>query len=116
MRNSELIMRIAAAVELVAVLFNLFMAFIWFISLIWVLIGLLWGLIALAAVVEACVAVFVIVRGYSPFALAGPILGMIVSVCNFNLFFGLGIEMIVLVLFIVAMVLRGQEDAAANAS
>ena len=111
MRNSDVAARIGAAVEVIAILFNLLAAFLWFISFIWVLIGLLWGLVALVALVQGAIALFVMVKGYSPVGIAGPLLGIGVSLCNFNFFAG-SIEVLVLLLMIGALVLRGQEDAA----
>ena len=112
MKNSDLAVRIGAALELMLVLFNLGLAFMWFISLVWVLVGLFWGLVGLGVLVEAGIAIFVLIRGYTPLAIVGPVLGLIASVCNFNLFGGM-FEMVVLLVMIVAMVLRGQEDQAA---
>lgn len=114
MKNSDLAARIAAVAELMAVLLNLFVAFIYFISLIWVLVGLLWGLVALGALIEGLVAVFVLVKGYSPVGIVGPLLGLGVSVCNLN-FMGGMLEMLVLMVMIAALVLRQQEDAASAA-
>lgn len=111
MRNSDLTARIAAGVELLAVLFNLILAFVWFLSLIIALIGVLWGLVGLVAVVEAVIAVFILVKGYSPVGIAGPLIGIGVSLCNFNLVGG-AMEVLVLALMIGSLVLRGQEDAA----
>jgi hypothetical protein len=115
MRNSDLTARIGAGLELMAVLFNLLVAFMWFISLVWVLVGLFWALVGLMALVEAAIAVFVLVKGYTPLGIAGPVIGIGVSVCNFN-FMGGGLEAFALVLMIVGLVLRGQEDAAAAAA
>jgi hypothetical protein len=113
-RTSDLLARIGAAIELVAVMFNLFLAFVWFISLIWVLVGLLWALLGLVVLVEGALALFVLIKGYSPVGIVGPLIGLVASAFNFNFFFGDGIELIVLVLMIFALVLRGQEDAAAT--
>lgn len=116
MRNSDLSARIAAGIELFAIAINLFLAFIWFLSLVWVLVGVLWAGLGLVLLVEGAIAVVVLIRGYSPLGLAGPIVGMLCSLCNFNFFFGVSMEMVVLVLMIVAMVMRNQEDAAEAAS
>lgn len=111
MKNSDLIARIGAGIELMAVLFNLGMSFLWFISFIWVLVGVLWGFVGLVAVVEACIAVFVLIKGYSPVGLAGPLVGLFVSLCNFN-FMGGTIELMALGLLVGALVMRGNETAA----
>lgn len=114
MRNSDLTARIGAGLELMAVAINLLVAFMWFLSLVWVLVGVLWMLVGLVALVEAAIAVFVLVKGYTPVGIAGPLLGIGVSLFNFNVMGG-GLEVFVLVLMIVGLVLRGQEDAAATA-
>lgn len=114
MRNSDLVVRVGAGLELMAVLFNLLVAFMWFITMIWVLVGLLWAVVGLVALVEGGLAVFTMVKGSSPVAFVGPILGLGVSLFNFNVMGG-GLEVFVLVLMIVGMVLRGQEDAAVAA-
>lgn len=113
-KNSDLMARIAAGVEIMAVLFNLVLAFIWFISFVLLLVGIAWGLVALVALIEGIIAVFVIVKGYSPAGIVGPILGIGVSVCNFN-FFGGMIELVVLMLMVGALVVRNNEIAAENA-
>lgn len=113
MPASDITARVAAAVELLAVLMNLLLAFMWFLSLVWVLVGLLWALLGLVVLVEGAIAVFVLIKGYSPVGIAGPVIGLIASMFNFNLFMGLPLEFLVLILMIVALVLRGQEDAAA---
>lgn len=113
-KNSDLMARIAAGVEIMAVLFNLVLAFIWFIGFVWVLVGLAWALVGLVALVEGVIAVFVIVKGYSPAGIVGPLLGLGVSICNFN-FFGGMIEMVVLMLMVGALVVRNNEIAAENA-
>ncbi len=110
MRNSDVLARVAAVIELMSVLFNLLLAFVWFISLIWVLVGVLWGLLGLVALVEAGIAVFILVRGASPLGIAGPVIGLVVSLCNFNFFLGVGAEVIVLCLLIGALVMRSNED------
>jgi hypothetical protein len=108
-RNSDLVARIAAGVELLAVLWSLLMCFLWFISLIWVLVGLLWALLGLVVLVEGAIAVFILIKGYSPVGIAGPVIGLIASVFTFNIFGG-AIEFLVLALFVGALVMRQNED------
>ncbi|MCA9492104.1 MAG: hypothetical protein KC621_19360 [Myxococcales bacterium] len=115
MKNSDLMARIAAGVEIMAVLFNLVLAFIWFISFVLLLVGIAWGLVALVALVEGALALFVVFKGYSPVGIVGPLLGIGVSICNFN-FFGGMIEMVVLMLMIGALVVRNNEIAAEEAA
>lgn len=112
MRNSDLTARIAAGVELLAVLFNLLVAFMWFLSLVWVLVGLFWGLVGLVALLEGVLCLFILVKGYSPVGILAPVLGLGVSLFNMNIMGG-GLEFLCLILMIVGLVLRGQEDQAA---
>lgn len=115
MRNSDLLVRIAAGIDIVSALWNLLMAFVWFISLVWICVGVFWGLVALFVIGEIVVAVFALVKGYTPFAVAGPAIGLVASVCNLNVLSG-GLTLVSLVLMIVGIVMRGQENEQAAAS
>lgn len=111
MRNSDLTARIAMAIELLSVLWNLVLTLMWFFSLIWVLIGLFWGLVGVAVLVQAGVCIYVLVRGYTPVAFVAPIIGLVASMTNFNVCGGV-LEVLVLMLVVVGLVLRSQEDQA----
>jgi len=90
------------------VLLNLLLSMLWFASLVMMVVGLFWALVAFGALVEGGIALFVLFNGYSPVGIAGPLLGLAVSLCNFNLVSG-SFEMFALALM-TASLMSGDDE------
>ena len=75
---------IAAGLELWACILNAAASLMWLTMLMLVLVGFLWLVPLGLALVEACLALFSLVKGQHRFAVAGPIVGVLVSLCSLN--------------------------------
>jgi hypothetical protein len=111
MRNSDLIVRISAFLTLFSAMWNGLMCFTWILSLIWVLIGLLWFIPLILVLVQFVLAIVFLVTGHNKGVVAAPLIGLFVSMCNFNIFGGM-LEVLNLCLMIASYVMRSNEDAA----
>ncbi len=101
MPTHDLLTRIAAAVSLLATVYNLFLTLVFFAVFIWVAVGLCWSLVAVVLLLEGVVAIALLITGYRPWGFAVPILGVICSLCNFN-FIGVILEVVSLILLAAA--------------
>lgn len=83
-RQAKLLGQAAAALQLLAVVFNFLACAFWALSLIWVGVGLFWVLLMAVLVWEGVGAVEVLVYGRRRHGAWGPGAGAIVSLLNFN--------------------------------
>lgn len=109
MRASDLLTRLAGVLMLVTSAWNVVMAILWFLSLFWALIGILWLIPMVLALLNLIFAIFTIVGGHHRFSVAGPLVGLFVSLCNFN-FLAMFLDLLVLGLVIAGYVARSSED------
>lgn len=111
MATSDILSRIAAVLMLLSAAWNSLISMMWILALIWVLVGFIWFIPLILALVEIALAITFLVLGHNKGAIAGPIIGIIVSMCNFN-FFALMIDAFALMLVIGGYVSRAQEERA----
>lgn len=115
MRNSDLLARILGGLTLLSSLWNLFMSGLWFLGFVLLLVGVLWLVPMGLAVLQLVLAVLNLVVGYNKGVIASPLIGMFVSLCNFNVF-GFGLELVNLGLAVGSMMSRTAEDKALAAA
>ena len=108
---SDVLARVSGLLMVLSAMWNGLLSFIYVLSLVWVCVGVLWFIPALLAVGVFACGVGALVVGYRPYFLAGPLVSLFVSVCNFNII-GLTLDMSALALMGVALMMRLQEDAA----
>ncbi|HHO53093.1 MAG TPA: hypothetical protein ENK18_20020 [Deltaproteobacteria bacterium] len=111
MPTSDILSRIAAVLMMISAAWNGLVALLWILALIWLLVGVLWFVPLFLALVEMGLAITLLVLGHNRGAISGPIIGIIVSMCNFN-FFALTIDLLALMLVIGGYVSRAQEARA----
>jgi hypothetical protein len=112
--TGDVLYRIMGGVMLLSAAWNVLVAFVMFLSLIIVFVGVLWIIPGLLALLYGAVGVFAIVTGRK-FRLIGfaPIFGLVISVLNFNVFGGL-LDVVALVLGVVGFVVSNQGGASAQ--
>lgn len=111
MPASDLLARLGGFMLLMSSLWNGFLSFIWVFAMIWVCVGVIWLIPMVLAVVTFGIGIAALAMGHQKWTIAGPILSMIVSMCNFNVF-GFMMDFVSLALFAGSMYQRQQEEQA----
>ncbi len=111
MRTQDVLVRVASLLTVFAALWNILMSGIWFLSLVWVLIGIMWLVPMALAVVEILLACGMLIVGFNRAAPVVPLLGMFISVCNFNII-GFGLELMALLLMVGAIAVHMSAEKA----
>lgn len=111
MPTSDILTRIGALLMMVSAAWNGVISFLWILSLIWFLVGFLWFVPLFIALAEGVLALVFLALGHNKAAIAGPLLGMCASVCNFN-FIGIMIDFCAIALIVGGYISRAQEDKA----
>lgn len=108
--TADILYRVTGGVMLLSGLWNAFMSFVWFISMIWVCIGVLWIIPGLMSLAYCGVGIYMLATGQQtrPAAFA-PAAGLVISVLNFNIFGGM-MDLVALVLGIVGFTQANQAD------
>ena len=101
MNASDSIARTAAVIQLLAVLLNLLWCGFMFLSWVWALVGFWWLLLAGVALLELGMAHYVLVRGATPGAVGGSLLGIVLAVLALNPVSAM-MELLALVMFVTA--------------
>jgi hypothetical protein len=110
MLASDLLARIGGLMMVGSSLWNGLMSFIWFFSLIWVCVGMLWLIPMVLAIVVFGMGVATMALGHQKWAVAGPVISLIVSICNFNIFC-IMLDLVSLGLIAGSLFQRQQEEA-----
>lgn len=113
MRVSDLLTRLAAALTLITSIWNVVVAAIWILSFWWLLVGFLWLIPLALAVVNLGLALFSLVKGHHRAALGLPLLGLFVSLCNFN-FIAMFMDLLILGVMIAGYVAHSSEEREAR--
>lgn len=110
MQTSDVLYRVSGALMLMSGLWNMFMSFIWFISLIWVCVGVFWIIPGALALVYTGAGIAAIATGNKakPIAFV-PAIGLVVSMLNLN-FVGMMLDVFALVLGIVGYSQAASEE------
>lgn len=111
MRTSDILTRIGGFLMLLSAAMNAVMSLMWIGVMIWFLVGVLWFVPLLLAALHAVFGIVYLVVGHHKLAIVGPLLGLCISVLNFNWLAG-AIELGNLVLQIGSYVARSKEAAA----
>lgn len=111
MATSDILTRIGAVLMIFSALWNGVVSLFFILTMIWVLVGLFWFIPLFLAFVNVCLAVAYLVLGHNKASAVGPLLGMMISLCNLNVF-GFMLDMIVLAVMIGGYVARASEDKA----
>ena len=108
MDTGDALYRASGGVMVLSGLFNALAAFFWFISLVWVCVGVFWLIPLAIALTEVGVGILMLVTGRK-FKLTAfmPLLGLVASVCNFN-FMGGMLDLVAIGLGIGGFVAAGQ--------
>jgi hypothetical protein len=109
MRVSDLLTRLAAALTLITSLWNVVVAAMWVLSFWWLLVGFLWLVPLVLAISNLGLALVSLVKGHHRAALGLPLLGLFVSLCNFN-FIAMFMDLLILGLMIGGYVARSTEE------
>ena len=90
MDTGDVLYRVSGGAMVLSGLFNGILSFIWFLSLVWVCVGVLWLVPLVLAAANVGVGIMMLVTGkqYRLTAFA-PFFGLIASICNFNMFGGM---------------------------
>ena len=107
---SDLLARMGGLIMVLASMWNGFLSLIWILAMVWVCIGVIWLVPLVLAVGVFAIGVASMVLGHQKWTIAGPILSMVVSVCNFNVF-GFFLDVIALMMMGGSLYMRQQEDA-----
>ena len=85
MQTSDLLTRIAGGIMIVAAVWNCIVAVLYFVSLVWVCVGVWWLVPLLLSLVQIGLGIGTIIKGHHmrPLAFA-PFFGLLVSICNLN--------------------------------
>jgi len=110
MPASDLLARLGGFLMVMSSLWNGFLSLIWILAMVWVCIGVIWLIPLVMAVCVFCIGVASMVMGHQKWTIAGPILSLIVSVCNFNVM-GFMLDIVTLGLMGGSIMMRQQEDA-----
>lgn len=87
MDTGDVLYRVSGATMVLSGLFNGFLSFVWFFSLIWVCVGVFWLIPMALAACNIGVGILMLVTGRQfKMAAFAPFMGLIASVCNMNLF------------------------------
>lgn len=108
---SDILARIAGMMMVMSSMLNGLWSLIWVGSLIWVCVGVFWFVPMFLALVVAGIGVAMMVLGHQQWGIAGPVLSLVASFCNFNVM-GVMFDMVTLALMIGSLVMRNQENAA----
>lgn len=84
MRTSDILTRVGGFLMLLSAAMNAFMSLMWIGFMIWFLVGVLWFVPLLLAAVHAVLGIVYLVVGHNKLAIVGPLLGLCISVLNFN--------------------------------
>lgn len=99
--NADIFYRITGGVMLLSGLWNAFMSFVWFLSFIWLCVGVFWIIPGLLSLCYVAAGVYLLATGkQTKVAAFAPGLGILISVMNLNLFGGM-LDLVALVLGIV---------------
>lgn len=109
MRNSDLLARLGGMLMLASACWNVAWSVGWIFALIWFLVGALWLVPLVLAVVQVGLALASLVFGNHRAVVLGPLLGLFVSLCNFNLP-AMMLELLNLGLMVGSSVARAAED------
>lgn len=111
MDTGDVLYRVSGGAMVLSGLFNGLMSLVWVLSFIWVCIGVLWLIPLALAVCNVIVGVLMLATGRQ-FKLAAfaPVMGLISSVCNFNIMGGV-LDVTALGLGIGGFVAGNQADA-----
>jgi uncharacterized membrane protein len=109
MRNSDLLARIGGLLMLFSASWNVVSAVGWILLLIWFLVGALWLIPLALAIVQLGLALASVVFGNHRAVVFGPLIGLFVSLCNFN-FPAMMLELLNLGLMFGSSVARSAEE------
>lgn len=110
METSDVLYRVSGALMFLSGLLNAFTSFIWFITMIWVCVGVLWLIPMAIAALQVIGGLVMLATGRKIKLLAFiPLLGPIASICNFQFFAG-GLDFLAICLGIGGFVTAGQAD------
>ena len=109
MANHDIVARVGAVISMMAAVWNMFVSFVWIITLIWFLVGAMWFIPLILAALQIVGAVAVLVVGQHKATPLVPVVGLFVSVCNFNFLAG-ALEVIALMCQGIAWYLQTQAE------
>ncbi len=109
MPASDILARLGGFMMIISSMWNGLLSLFWILAMVWVCIGVIWLVPLVLAVVVFGIGIASLALGHQKWTIAGPILSMIVSMCNFNIF-GLMFDFVALGLMAGSMFQRQQED------
>jgi hypothetical protein len=89
MPTHDIVARIGAVISILAALWNIVLSAVWVAFFIWFLVGVLWFIPMALAVVQIIGSIAILVVGQHKATPAVPALGLLVSLCNFNMIAGM---------------------------
>ena len=108
MRTSDQLARLSGAILGITSLWNVGVSALWVLAYWWMIVGLLWLVPLALGLVNLALSLFSVARGHHRLALAGPCVGLFVSLCNFN-FLSMFIDLLGFALMLGASVARSTE-------
>ena len=111
MATSDILTRVGSLTMMLAAFWNGMVSMFFIATMIWILVGFFWFIPLVLAVLQVCLALTFMVIGHNKASGVGPLLGMVISLCNLN-FFGFALDVIGLGLMIGGYVARASEDKA----
>ncbi|MEZ4239948.1 MAG: hypothetical protein R3F59_28115 [Myxococcota bacterium] len=112
MRNSDLLARLGGLLMLVSAAWNVVAAVAWILSFFLFLVGFLWVIPLVLAFVQIGIALVSLAFGNHRAVVAGPLIGLFVSLCNLNVP-AMMLELLNLGLMVGSSVARAAEDRGA---
>jgi len=110
MPASDILARLGGLLMVMSSLWNGFLSLVWILAMVWVCIGVIWLIPLVMAVGVFCIGVASMALGYQKWTIAGPLMSMVVSICNFNVL-GFFLDIVTLGLMGGSMMMRQQEEA-----